>query len=149
MDNQRACIQVSSNFQFCFFSVCPEERERNRGEGRGYHSQDSTAAAATTTLKPTKTYISAGPFISPISTVYHANEACFTRICLEVTPKRRPCRLQTAQTMQTEYFFSNTWLTFFGFAVKIVLNTSSRMFVIYSQTAQTRHLTVDSIDKRG
>ena len=37
-----------------------------------------------------------------------------------VTPKRRPCRLQTVQTtqtVQTEYFFSNTRLTFFGSTV--------------------------------
>ena len=43
-----------------------------------------------------------------------------------VTPKRRPCRqtadyrrqtVQTMQTVQTEYFFSNTWLTFFSSTV--------------------------------
>ena len=70
-----------------------------------------------------------------------------------VTPKRRPCRLQivqtmqTVQTVQTEYFFSNTFSLFSVLrlqnSVKYVV-----MFVIYPQTAQTRRLTVDSIDKR-
>ena len=43
-----------------------------------------------------------------------------------VTPKRRPCRqtadyrrqtVQTMSTVQTEYFFSNTWFTFFSSTV--------------------------------
>ena len=54
--------------------------------------------------------------------------------------------MQTAQTMQTEYFFltldSLFWVLQLQNSVKYVV-----MFIIYPQTAQTQHLTVDSIDK--
>ena len=54
--------------------------------------------------------------------------------------------MQTAQTMQTEYFFllldSLFWVLHLQNSVKYVV-----MFIIYPQTAQTRHLTVNSIDK--
>ena len=51
------------------------------------------------------------------------------------------------QTMQTEYFF----LTLDSFFSVLQLQNGVKcvmMFVIYPQTAQTRHLTVDLIDKR-
>ena len=72
------------------------------------------------------------------------------------TMQAADCRLQTVQTMQTvqtvqtENFFSNTWITFSLFSVLRLQNSVKYvvMFVIYPQTAQTRRLTVDSIDKR-
>ena len=54
--------------------------------------------------------------------------------------------MQTAQTMQTEYFV----LTLDSLFSVLQLQNSVKyvvMFIIYPQTAQTRHLTVDSIDK--
>ena len=66
-----------------------------------------------------------------------------------VTPKRRPCRLQTlqtVQTMQTEYFY----LTFDSLSSVLQLQNSVKyvmMFVIYPQTTQTSTSeVVDSID---
>ena len=57
--------------------------------------------------------------------------------------------MQTVQTaMQTEYFF----LKLDSLLLVLQLQNSVKyvvMFVVYPQVVQTRHLTVDSIDKRG
>ena len=55
--------------------------------------------------------------------------------------------MQTVQTMQTEYFFLKLDSLF---SVLQLQNSVKHvvMFVIYPQVVQTRHLTVDSIDKR-
>ena len=54
--------------------------------------------------------------------------------------------MQTAQTMQTEYFFQTLDSLFSDLQLQNSVKYVG-MFIIYPQTAQTRHLTVDSIDK--
>ena len=73
-------------------------------------------------------------------------------IVLAVTPKRRPRRLQTVQTVQTEYFFSYSsrhiylLLTFFGSNNDKILINSSKC-LLFQSTSRTSSVS-DCLFKR-